>query len=441
MNKLSYLPEDSITIQYPEAVKWRRKLHQNAQSAWLEFYATAFVAEKLADWGYDLKLGRDIIATDHQLLPPDEATLKRESKRAIAAGAIADYVAKAAGGFTGVVATISGPKPGPTIGFRFDIDSNDVTESTSDSHRPFMEGFLSNEQGYAHLCGHDVHTAMGLLLAKYFSDNRDKIQGKIKFIFQPNEENMSGALAMAEKGVVDDLDYLFGGHVGLNITQTGHIAVNVHSFLALSRFEVTFSGRSAHAAVRPEDGKNALLGACAAITNLYAIARHSSGASRINVGVVKAGDSWNVIPDKAYFWLETRGETNEINDYMVKKAKEVLAGAASMYDLECDIKPAATGLTGKNDPELVDLATTVAEKLPSVLKVWPEVSLNASEDCTVFMDRVQSHGGKALFAVYGTPTYGGHHHSQFDVDERVIQNGAEFLSALYHEVLRTREHL
>ena len=423
-----------IDRYFEEAVQWRRELHKCPQPAWLEFYATGFVAEKLSAWGYELRLGRDIIAESKQLLLPDEATLQREYNRALQAGVKEEFIAPAKGGFTGVVGILRGAQPGPTVGFRFDIDSNEVMESTDRTHRPAREGFVSQNPGYAHMCGHDAHTAMGLLLARYFAENREQLKGTVKFLFQPNEENLSGAPAMVEQGMVDDLDYLFGGHVGINAQETGQIALDVHSFLALSRFEVTYSGRPTHAGVSPHEGKNALLGACAAVTNLYAIARHGAGASRINVGTFEAGTAWNVIPERAYFRMETRGVSDKINAYMVEKAQEVLRGAATMYDLNLEVKPAATALSGRNSQEFVQLGMKVAEELTSVKQIIPEIAFNGSEDVTVMMQRVQNRGGKALFVLFGTPTFGGHHSSTFDLDEEVIRNGADFLAAMHTAV-------
>jgi aminobenzoyl-glutamate utilization protein A len=54
------------------------------------------------------------------------------------------------------------------------------------------------------------------------------------------------------------------------------------------------------------------------------------------------------------------------------------------------------------------------------------------------MERVQKKGGKALFVVFGTPIYGGHHTSTFDIDEKVISNAAEFYAALYRELIKTK---
>lgn len=429
-----YDNQEWLAANFEEAVNWRRALHRYPQPAWLEFYATGFIAEKLAAWGYTIFLGSDIISKEKQLLAPDKDKLQIEYERALKAGIKEEWLMPTKGGFTGVVATLAGTETGPVVGFRFDMDSNEVAEANEGAHHPFTEGFSSEIDGYAHMCGHDCHMAMGLLLAKYFSENRDKIKGTVKFIFQPNEENLSGAAAMVDKGVADDLDYLLAGHVGLNVKELGHIALNVHSFMAISRFEVSFSGRPSHSALRPDEGRNALLGACTAITNLYAIARHGLGASRVNVGTIQGGTTWNVIPDKVYFRMETRGVTNEINEYMVNKAREVITGAAKMYGLSWDIKPAATGFAGASDASLIKLGTKVAQSLASVNQVLPEVAFNASEDITLFMDRVQKRGGKALFSIFGTPTYGGHHNTNFDVDERVIQNGAEFLAGLYCEL-------
>jgi aminobenzoyl-glutamate utilization protein A len=422
-----------IAAALPEAIEWRRTLHRCPQPAWLELFATAFIAEKLAAWGYEIKMGRDIIA-GRQLLPPTADELARARAQALAAGAAEQYLAPAAGGHTGVIAILKGDRPGPTVGFRFDIDANETAEATDPGHRPAREGFASQNPGAAHMCGHDAHAAIGLLFAKHLAARRAALRGTVKLIFQPNEENLGGAAAIVASGLIDDLDYLFGGHVGLALTEIGHICLNIHSFMALSRFEITYSGRPSHAALRPDQGRNALLGSCAAIANLYAIARHGHGASRINVGYHQAGTTWNVIPDRAYFRMETRGVSNEINAYMVEQAHEIIRGAAQMYGLGLDIKPAAVAVVAESTPALAARGEKVAAGLPSVSKIVPSAAFNASEDFTVLMQHVQSRGGQALAALFGTPVGGGHHNAAFDIDEQVIANAAEFYAAMLDAV-------
>jgi aminobenzoyl-glutamate utilization protein A len=87
MSATNYKPEDSISVHFKEAVEWRRALHKCPQPSWLEFFATAFVAEKLAGWGYAIKQGRDAVAEDKLLLLPDPVTLQAEYDRALKAGA------------------------------------------------------------------------------------------------------------------------------------------------------------------------------------------------------------------------------------------------------------------------------------------------------------------------------------------------------------------
>jgi aminobenzoyl-glutamate utilization protein A len=430
----SHKPEDTIASHYPDAVQWRRELHRNPQPAWVEFYSTGFIAEKLSAWGYEVLQGESIIDAKTRLVVPSAETLQAEYDRALKAGIKEQFIAPAKGGLTGAVGVLKGASPGPTVAFRFDIDSLEVLESSASSHRPAAEGFVSQNRGYGHMCGHDAHTAIGLLLALYFAENRDRIKGSVKFLFQPNEENLGGAKTMMAKGLVDDVDFLFGAHVGINLKETGQIGLNVIDWLAMSRFEVTYTGRATHAAIQPNEGKNALLGACAAVTNLYAIARHRAGASRVNVGVLQAGTTWNIIPDRAYFRMETRGVSNEINEYMVQKAYEVLEGAAKMYDLGLEIKPATSCVAALNSPQLIELGTRVAKSLPSVKQVVPLCSTNGSEDMCVLMQRVQQRGGQALEVLLGTPLGGGHHSTTFDVDEQVIRNGAEFFAAMYDAV-------
>ena len=132
--------------------------------------------------------------------------------------------------------------------------------------------------------------------------------------------------------------------------------------------------------------------------------------------------------------METRGVTNELNEYMVEKARDVIEGAAKMYDLAVEIKPAAMAVVAQSSPELIALAERVAKTLPSVKQVVPSAPFNASEDITLMMERVQQKGGKALITLFGTPTHGGHHNSTFDADEVVIRNAAEFYAALQKEV-------
>jgi aminobenzoyl-glutamate utilization protein A len=139
-------------------------------------------------------------------------------------------------------------------------------------------------------------------------------------------------------------------------------------------------------------------------------------------------------PDRAFFRMETRAVTDEINAYMVEKARDIIDGAARMYGLGVEMVPAAVAVVAENSPALVALGEKVAAGLPSVKQIVPFVAFNASEDITILMQHVQNRGGQALAALFGTPVAGGHHNPEFDIDEEVIVNAAEFYLAMYREV-------
>ena len=76
----------------------------------------------------------------------------------------------------------------------------------------------------------------------------------------------------------------------------------------------------------------------------------------------------------------------------------------------------------------------MAAELPAVTEIVPSADFGASEDVTLLMERVQSRGGQAMFALFGTPTAGGHHNAAFDIEETVIGNAAEFLVKMHEAV-------
>ena len=92
-------------------------------------------------------------------------------------------------GKTGVVAVLEGAEDGPTVLYRADMDALPITEQNT-------HDFVSLNTGKMHACAHDGHMSVGLAVAKIMNKHRDKIKGRIKFVFQPGEEGAGGALEM-----------------------------------------------------------------------------------------------------------------------------------------------------------------------------------------------------------------------------------------------------
>ena len=291
-------------------------------------------------------------------------------------------------------------------------------------------GYASIHDGFAHTCGHDGHVAIGLTLAKLLSENLDLFSGKVKLIFQPAEEGVRGARAMVSAGVVDDVDYFFSGHIGIAADKSKTIFASTENFLCATKFDAEYFGESSHAGLKPEEGRNALLAAAQSAISLHSISRHSLGSSRINVGVISGGSGRNVIPSYAQIQFETRGENSKINDFMKSRAKTIIESSALMYDVEYSIKCVGDAESFEIKD---DFGTEIAaEACQSGIfdNVQEKGSMNASEDCTAFMNRVESRGGKATYMMLGTDLKSNHHTPEFDFDEQTLTDAAAFFAIL-----------
>ncbi len=105
-------------------------------------------------------------------------------------------VATGVGG-NGVVALLQGGRPGPVVAYRADMDA-------VRTDLPDPAPFRSETPGVRHVCGHDVHVAVALGVAEALVAVRERLPGSVKFIFQPAEENVQGARAMLEAGVLEN---------------------------------------------------------------------------------------------------------------------------------------------------------------------------------------------------------------------------------------------
>jgi len=401
-----------------ELVKMRRDFHRHAESAWTEFRTASIVAKQLESLGYKILVGEEVNEGSAMMGVPSEEALNKHMERAKAQGANVQYLDKMKGGKTGVVGILNTGKPGPVVGLRFDMDANDLIESSDEKHRPKKEGFCSINDGAMHACGHDGHTAIGLGVAKLLMELKDEFSGTIKLIFQPAEEGVRGAASMIK--VADDVNYILGLHLGTSAKENGQIICGTTGFLATSKLDAHFKGVPAHAGAKPEEGKSALLAAAAATMSLQGIYRHSAGASRINIGVLQAGTGRNVVPDRAVIKIETRGVTSEIDDFVKKEAIRMIHASAAMYDVEVKIEEAGGAKAGVSDEEMIKLARETAEDSGLFTKITDTASLGGSEDYTYLMDRVQKNGGKANYFMVGTNLSAGHHDSRFDFDEQVL---------------------
>lgn len=416
---------------HKQLIEQRRHLHQYPEVGWTEFETTWYIVQKLQSWGYDVHIGREVI--DEKSIRGRNIELVNEARARAAAHGVPETFLKKTEGLTGCVGEISFEKEGPVLVFRFDIDALPVQETDSESHTPNREGFRSKREGIMHACGHDCHASIGLTVARWIAEHKEELCGKIKIIFQPAEEGSRGARTVAASGIIDDADFFFASHIGMQ-AKYGEVIIDPYGFLCGSKFDVTFIGRSAHLGADPHKGRNAMAAACSATLQLLGIARHGDGMTRVNVGTFHAGRARNAIPDRATIEVDIRGETMAINDYMSQEAQNIFAGCAKSYSVGLEVIDQGTVCDLQNDQKSVDVLRRCAQKIPAIKTIFEKSDFGGSEDAAILAHHVQSKGGLAAFFVVGADHLAGHHQPEFDVNEEALDVGFEMYVNIVKEI-------
>jgi aminobenzoyl-glutamate utilization protein A len=399
-------------------VENRRDFHKFAEGGWHEVRTCSIIADFLTKLGVDeLILGKDCFVAEDRMGLPDQEELDRVYERALEQGAVPEFAPFFKDGFTGVEAVIDTGRPGPVVGFRTDIDALGVFESQDPAtHRPAKEGFASINPGEMQACGHDSHATIGMMTAETIKKFKDQLCGKFKFVFQPSEEGVRGAKAMAGTGFLDDVDYMMAMHIApLNpACPEEDFNFRYKTCMANAKLDVFLTGKACHAAA-PESGNNAMLAAAAIILGIYGIPRASVGDARINVGQVIAGSGRNVVCDRVKMVMELRGLTAASLDYLEPYARRIIEHGAAMHGCTAEIKlMGATPAVVIDSPDFTDTLVEVANDIGFKALPAPQGTVATSDDYAYMADRVIQHGGKSCYISYRTDEAAPHHATTFD---------------------------
>jgi len=424
---------DGFGANDASVVALRRDLHTFPELGFLEYRTAALTADRLQRLGYVVKAGPEVMRADAMAGAPSASAVAAAQRDALAAGAPPEWVARMPGGQTGVVAELI-RGVGPVLAFRFDMDALPVTETAAASHRPNRDGYRTQREGLMHACGHDGHTAIGLALAERLANPASGWQGTLRLIFQPAEEGGRGAKPMVAAGVVDDVDYFFAGHLGCKLP-TGQLAAAATGFLYSRKIDVTFHGQAAHAAMGPQEGRNALLAAATAALGLHAISRHADEVTHVNVGKLVAGTGRNIIADTAEMWIEVRGESDASLDYMAGRAMQVLQGAALMQGVTVETTLMGETVGAVASPAAAAIVAAAGAQVAGISRVVPEWSIGGGDDATFMVRRVQERGGIAAYFILGSDLPAVHHAIDFDIDEASLDHGVQLFERIAARVL------
>ena len=306
MNKIM---EQAIAIK-EDIVSYRRTIHANPEVGAKLPMTKKFVMDKLKEFGYE----------------PEEIC---ES---------------------GIVATISGPKPGKTFLLRADMDALPMEEHTGCD--------FASTNGNMHSCGHDMHSAMLLGAARLLKQNQDEIEGTIKLVFQPDEEGFTGAKTMIKAGVLKnpDVDAALAMHVNSGTPSDLLVFQKGPSIGGCFKFRIVVKGDGCHGAF-PEKGIDPINIAHHIYSGIKTIlVREISGINQavITIGKFVGGDTPNIIPDEAVMEGTLRYLQKETGDFIIERMKEIVTSTAKTFRGEAEFIELSSVPPLDNDSNLVD---------------------------------------------------------------------------------------
>jgi len=282
---------------FNDVVDYRRHIHQNPELAFEENETAAFISSKLEEFNIPYKNG----------------------------------IAK-----TGIIALLEGKNPTKrVVGLRADMDALPIHEANDVSYR-------SKNEGKMHACGHDVHTASLLGVAKILANLRDEFEGTVKFFFQPSEEKFpGGASVMIKEGALENPkpDVVLAQHVFTDL-DAGMTGFKSGMYMASAdEIYLTVKGKGGHAAM-PHENIDPILIASHIIVALQQIISRNANIitpSVLSFGKLSADGATNVIPDEVRVegTFRTFNETWRLDAH--QKIKNMAEQIAKSMGGECEV--------------------------------------------------------------------------------------------------------
>jgi hippurate hydrolase len=327
----------------------------------------------------------------------------------------------------GVVATLRGKGAGPTVGLRADMDALPILEETG-------LPFASEVDGKMHACGHDGHTSMLVGAAHALSGMRERMNGTVKFFFQPAEEGGGGGKVMVEEGVADDVASIFALHLwpglpfGKAATKAGPIMA------AADAFEMTVRGAGGHGAM-PHLTADAITMAAQIVTVLQTVVSREVDPVEpavLTVGEIGAGTAFNIIPETARLGGTVRTLNEDLRRRMPERIEHIARGVAQGMRGDAEIDYEFSYPVTMNDEGAANRALSVIGDLfgeENKLEL-PNPSMGA-EDFAFFLQKIP---GAFIWLGVGQDV-SGLHTSTFAFDEEILPLGSALLTALALESL------
>lgn len=366
-----------------ELIEWRRDFHMHPEIGFELQRTSSIVADELEKMGYRVRRGV---------------------------------------GKSGVVAEIG--EGSKVVAIRADMDALPILEQNEYE-------YVSQNKGAMHACGHDSHTAMALGAALLLS--REKLPGRIRFLFQPceettDEEGKSGAQRMAEEGAMDGVGYVIAQHVD-PLQPVGTIGINAGPASGgVDSWYAMIKGKGGHGAHpdRTVDPYYLLAHVIIALNGIVSRRINPFAPAVVSIGSIQGGFTENVIPEEVRMTGTLRFTDEKVHQQIheeIQRAFEIVRTLGGDYELNYTIG----GPPMINDGFVSEMIEKTGRDLLGAESVHEITKTLGAEDFGEFM----KHAPGAMFTL-GTQKKGHEqyllHHPRFDLDERALPVGTAMLA-------------
>lgn len=366
---------------------WLHDLHRHPETGFEETRTAAFVADRLAEFGYDVETGI---------------------------------------GGTGVVGTMHGTRaasgtPGRCIAFRAELDALPMQEKAP-------VAYASQDRDRFHGCGHDGHMVTALTAAAYLAEHRD-FDGTVRFIFQPAEELLTGARAMIADGLFERFpcDEIYALHNSPDLA-AGQVGVPATAALSSAdNIDAIIRANGAHGSM-PHTGEDAITAAAHFITSVQQSATRlvdARAAGVISFGLVHGGTARNILPETVRIEGTMRTTAPEVRDRLADLLRDAARATELLFGVVISLEVNKVAPVTLNDPACVAAAVAAATRAVGPDRVVENArNLMASEDFSELSARVP---GAYFFIGQSGPAP---HHPEFVFDPDIIPVGAAIFADL-----------
>ena len=308
---------------------------------------------------------------------------------------------------TGVIAEIGSGLP--IIALRADIDALPIIEKTNLDY--------ASSNGAMHACGHDFHQTSLLGAAELLKEREAELNGTVRLIFQPAEENFQGGYKVIEAGGLENVSVIIGYHNNPHL-KPGQIGLRPGAIMAgVEQFKVTVNGVSAHAA-RPDLGVDTVLVITTIINNLQNIVSRTVSpfeSAVLSVTHIDVGTTWNVLPANGYFEGTIRTFDPEVRLSVIERFEKVVKAVSQQFDARVEINWGNAPNVTFNDRDLTPIIFENSKKFAEVIETLPSTG---GEDFAAYQEKIP--GVFAFVGSNGEENAPDWHHDDFIVRDEAL---------------------